>query len=184
MGEVESVHLTEWPVARSEWADRPLLERMRVVQGLAALGQAARDRAELDAAKCLERAQVAQLPGNGHALEELSLFADLLARAVNVEKLELSQQAMGRVKWQLRLDRETTASRSIPFEEIEAALGQLDPSRALDLAMELWQGLSVSVESAGRAVTLLPAEIKVVPEADPGWTAAAGGGYLIVLRVD
>jgi isoleucyl-tRNA synthetase len=180
---VESVHLTAWPTADPSWADRALLARMARVRRLAALGQKARAQAEVAPDRRLRRAIVGLMVSDRGAVSELDPFQDLLAEALGVEQVQLAPEAEGQVAWRLGLNPERYPERDVTPAEIEDVLAGLDADLAAHLASQLRAGLSIGLQVSGRAMTLLPDEVRLFAQARPGWVAAADDEHLVVLDV-
>jgi hypothetical protein len=153
-----------------------------MVRRLAALGDAARSQAQIAEGLRLPQALVhALLPGAADGPPELD--TELAAEVLDVGRVRFTPEATAHVTWHLALSPEWAARQDTPTSQMEAAFAALEPDLAARLAAQLWDGLSVSLEVAGRAITLLPDEATVSAQARPGWTAAADAGFLVVLDV-
>ncbi len=180
---VLSVHLATWPSPDPSVEDRALLAHMARVRRLAALGQSARAQSGVPADRWLRQAIVGLLPGNRDDLAALDPFAELLADVLGVTRVQLSPGIAGQVQWRLSLDPGRPVIRDPIPAEIELALVDLDAEESANLARQLWEGRSIGLSVAGRAITLLPDEVHVSARPQPGWAAAADAGYLIMLDV-
>jgi isoleucyl-tRNA synthetase len=177
-----SVHVAGWPAAEPLWEDPELVAQMALVQRLARLGHAARSEAGIEQDLLLPKALVGLLPVDETLADRLVPYAGLLAEALAVDEARVTPDAATHVEWQLALDRDRTIARYADPAEIDAALERLNPEEARTVASQLLEGLSVSVESAGRAITLLPEEVIVTLQPEPGWAAAVEGTYLVILE--
>src|SRR6202521_750678 len=78
-GQPESVHLSDWPVAASDWRDDALRQQMSVVRRLVATGLAARNTAGIKVRQPLRAVTIAEKPLKpeleGVLLEELNIKA-------------------------------------------------------------------------------------------------------------
>jgi isoleucyl-tRNA synthetase len=178
----ESVHAANWPSADAAWANPELLAQMTQVRRLAALGQAARNQAGILADQPLHQARISFLSEVTES-DRLDSFKELLTQVLNVLKVEFTPEAVAHVEWHLAIAPGQAGSRTTTPAELEAALALLDPGAASDLALQLRDGLSVSLRVMGQAITLLPDEVSVYAQARPGWTAATDAKYLVVLEV-
>lgn len=198
-GRAESVHLCEWPTADDTWQESGILQQMESVRRLAALGQEARRRAGVGSDQMLRKAVIGTLPGYPAELDQLALFADLLAEVLGVTKAEFSADAATRVRWRLSLKLDDLSGgesavhrQRMTVGQINSLLAELGPVAAADLASQLRAGLSVRVEGSGQGalpdgvggLTLLPDEVNITPQASRGWMAAAGTAYLILLATN
>lgn len=180
---VESVHLTAWPTADPSWADRDLLACMARVRRLAGLGQEGRAQGAVASGRKLRRGVVGLMVGDRGAMSALEPFQELLAEALGVEQVELTPEAGGRVEWRLSLNPEQYPEREVTPPEVEEALAELDATLAAHLAAEVRQGRSIGLQVSGRAMTLLPDEVRLSTEVRPGWVAAADDEHLVLLDV-
>jgi isoleucyl-tRNA synthetase len=181
-GTADSVHGTGWPEAEPEWADPEILAQVVILRRLAALVQAARNQARIAQDQLLPQALVHGVSPDATA-EKPGLDPALAAEVLRVGQVRFTAEANTHVTWHLTLSPERAAKQDTLTPEVETAFGALDPSLAARLASQLWEGLSVSLEVADRAVTLLPDDVTVSATAQPGWTAATDSGLLVVLDV-
>jgi isoleucyl-tRNA synthetase len=181
--DVESVHLTAWPTADPSWADRALLAHMALVRRLAGLGETARARGAVASDRRLRRGVVGLMVSNRGAMSELNPYQELLVEALGVEQVELTSEAEDQVEWRLGLNPGQYPERAVTPAEIEDALVELDADLAAHLAAELRAGRSIGLQVSGRAMTLLPDEVRLLAQARPGWVAAADDEYLVLLYV-
>jgi leucyl-tRNA synthetase len=183
---VQSVHLGAWPSVDPSWEDGALLAQMAKVGRVVALAKDARGRAGLQAAQKVRQALVMVGAGDGDGAESLEPFSPLLADAMAVGQVRFTAEAAVLVGWRLRLDPERMAARNVKQAELEAALSSLTQNEIAALISQLGEGLSARFTVAGHVLTLLPDEVQITPEAQPGWTAAADvdAGLLVVLATD
>jgi isoleucyl-tRNA synthetase len=178
----ESVHLTRWPSVDRAQLQTDLLRQMESVRRLTGLGKEARARAELEPQKPLEKALIGSALGSPAKPDELALFADLLAGVLGVEQVRFAADLAEQVQWQLALDRDRDLRQAISAEQIDSWLAALGAETAADLTSQLREGLSVCVEAEGQGITLLPDEVIVAAQAEPGWVAAADATFLLLLQ--
>jgi isoleucyl-tRNA synthetase len=179
----ESVHLSAWAAPDAGWEDKALLEGVALARRAEALGLAARREAGLPPQRPLARALVGLYPPQGGDGAALQPFQELLTLLLGVMRLEIIPELGEGLSWQLGLDPEREMGRNVSRDEVEATLASLVPERATELARQLWQGLSVSLKVGDQALTLLPDEVTISPQAPAGWLARAGDGLLVLLEV-
>jgi isoleucyl-tRNA synthetase len=177
----QSVHLIGWPDPEPLWEDKLLLARMAQVQRLAALGKVARAGVNVAAGQELHQAIISM--SEELAVEPLVSFQMLLAHVLHVAKVRFASDITEWVVWRLTLERQQSVERDIAQEEIETALAGLVPTQAAPLASQLRAGLSVGLEVAGQAITLLPDEVRVSAHPRSGWTVAFDAEQVVVLKV-
>jgi hypothetical protein len=122
------------------------------------------------------------VPDGGTQEGELAFFEGLLAEVLSVEQVRLIPMAEQQVSWRLRPRPEQAGRRSVPLSDLEAAMAGLEPDAAEVLAAQLRKGYSVSVEVLGQALTMLPDEVAVTAQAQPGWAAANDDRCLVVIQ--
>jgi hypothetical protein len=115
--------------------------------------------------------------------EELLPFRGLLRESLGVASVQLVSTVPDQVDVQLSLVRSRAVERDVKAGAIDAALQGLDPEASVALAAQLYEGFSVSVETATHAVTLLPDEVTVSASAAQGWVVAMEDACCVVLEV-
>ena len=88
-GAPESVHLTDYPVARPEIVDRELVEDMDALIRLTTVALSAREKAKIKVRQPLGRLVVA--PRNAAEARATERFRDMLAEDLNVKRVEVLQ---------------------------------------------------------------------------------------------
>lgn len=180
---VPSVHLSAWPTSDLTAEDRALLARMTRVRRLASLGQAARVQAGVERDRLLHQAIVSLLLADDGGAADLVAFEELLAELLGIGRVQFVAKAAAPVAWRLALNPESVVGWDIGTAEVKAALTALDPEEAANLVSQIGEGLSVSLKVSGQALTLLPDQVYVTVQAQPGWAAATDGEHLVVIEV-
>jgi isoleucyl-tRNA synthetase len=178
----ESVHLGSWPSPQPAWADPELVAQMSLLQRLALLGETARAQAGIgpdlpvgQAIVVLDEARVARQ-------ESLSSLKDLLAEMLRAARVRIVSGPVTHVRWQLDLE-ESVVERGTPLSIIREALAELNPERAAEMALQLEAGLSVGLAVGPQTITLLPDEVKISVQSEPGWIAAESSGQVVALNL-
>jgi isoleucyl-tRNA synthetase len=177
----DSVHLVRWPDGEAGAADDEILALLAGFQHLVACGRLARGRHGVALETKLPAAVVGRLAPQPSDLPGAAL--GVLARVLNVGQVEVVRNLPPHVGWRLALTSDGGARRAVASGEIEASLAALDSETASTIVAQLWQGLSVSLDMAGRTVTLLPQEVEVGLEAQPGWAVAGSDGWIVALQI-
>jgi isoleucyl-tRNA synthetase len=180
---VESVSLGDWPVPDPAWAAPDLLATMATAWRLAALGETARRQAGIEPGRSLPQALVAIVWGNAAQTSDLDPFNEMLAEMLHVAKVRFAPDANAYLAWKIDLKPGEAEERDVPPVEIRTALAELEPEMAADLAAQLGTGLSAGLPVGDRAITLLPDEVAISVQAEPGWAAAVESGQLVVLQL-
>lgn len=179
----DSIHLSTWPLPDPARTDPALLAEVAQLRRLAVMGQVARNRAQIAQERMLPLALVHSLKQDPTDVVRLSPLQDLMAEVLKVAQVRLTPEAGGHVTWRLTLTPGLASKHDASPADIEATFAALEPHLAAELVSQLWDGLSVSLEVAGQATTLLPDEVSISAQAQPGWAAAADAEFLVVLDV-
>jgi isoleucyl-tRNA synthetase len=175
----ESVHLTDFPRADLNAIDEELSRAMALVQRIASLGHAARNKAGIKVRQPLQALVISMAdPDERAALEALK---DELLDELNVKELrfvasdELATYRLNPNPAKLgpRLGK--------LFPRLRQALAELDPST---VGRALLRGESVDVVVDGQTVTLGPDEVAVEPEDRSGYAVVGEGPYTVGLSTE
>jgi isoleucyl-tRNA synthetase len=158
------------------------LAQMALVQRLGQLGRDVRSEAGIDQDLPLPQALVGILSGGDAPADRLAPYTEILATELGVGKVRVTPDVDSHVAWQLALHPDSVVKPDADLAEIGGAFEKLDAERARTVASQLLDGLSVSVEADGKAFTLLPEEVIVTLQPEPGWAAAVEGAYLVILE--
>ncbi|MFC2037985.1 hypothetical protein ACFLYD_08535, partial [Chloroflexota bacterium] len=162
--------------------DLPLLARMSKIRQITALGQAARRQAGIDPDRRLRQAIVGLLPQHKDELSEFGLYHDLVAQLLGAAQVQFTSDLVTHSEWRLALNPDGAIERDVAPASINTAMAALDADAAASLASQLWDGLTVSLKVNGRAITLLPDEVRISVQAQPGWVAVADTKFLVLLE--
>jgi isoleucyl-tRNA synthetase len=173
-GAPESVHHTNWPLPDASKQAPDLTREMGLVMRLVSLGHAARQRASLKVRQPLAEAAFAvSSPDEAAAVHK---YDTLIAEELNVERVRLLDTASEVVSFQLHpLPKQLGQKHASAFPAIRQAILALEAPSA---AAELLAGRSLTVTAGGHAVEILPEEVEVRVEPQPGFAAAADGAYV------
>jgi isoleucyl-tRNA synthetase len=175
----ESVHLADFPPPDPRLIDETLSANMALVQQVASLGHAARNKASLKVRQPLAAVVVSTADERQRAALT-SLQAELLDE-LNVKALELvSGDELARYRVTLnpaklgpRLGKRLPALRQ--------ALNQMETT---PLGRTFLAGQSVTVELDGDTITLAPDEVNVLAEDQPGYAVVSEGGLTVAVRTE
>jgi isoleucyl-tRNA synthetase len=177
-----SVHLENWPVAEAGRVDDEILAQFSEFRQLAALGESARREYGIEPEQRLPTAVVGLLAKHPHALGSSAGLA-VLAKVLRVAQVDVVENLPPPVVWRLTLSPDGPAQRTIATNEVATSLASLDTESATVLVAQLWEGFSVSLEAAGQTVTLLPQEVEIRIEAQPGWAVAGSVGWIVAMQI-
>ncbi|MGQ9476890.1 MAG: isoleucine--tRNA ligase [Candidatus Bipolaricaulia bacterium] len=176
----ESVHHCDWPVAKPELIDEPLLGRVELVRLLASLGRAARSAAGIKIRQPLGKMAVKLAkPEEREALADL---LDDLLQETNVKEVVFIEDEAEVVSYRVRLLGERLGPKFAErFPAIKAAVEQLDPKEA---ARQLLERGALQVRIADRSYTILTEEAEVERLPREGYALAAFGDYLVAIATE
>jgi isoleucyl-tRNA synthetase len=180
----DSLHLAPWPIPDPEWADSDLLVQMSQLQRLAALGSAARSRAGIEQDVHLRRAIINQVKSGRSRIEGSAAAEDLLTEMLGVDRLQFVEGPVEHHRWQVELRGEQGIERGALSSDIHAAMAALGPEKAAEVAAQLRAGLSVGLDIGDQVVTLLPDEVRISVQGEPGWIAAEGPAGVVTLELN
>lgn len=172
----DSVHLSDWPVSRAEYADDELLRQMRLLRDLVELGRTARAASKIKIRQPLRRGLVAA-PGWDRLPPDL---AAELATELNVLSLEPLQSDTSEL---------VDVTAKAQFRNLGRRFGKQTPTVAAAIAAADPTALRDSIAVSGHArINVDGAEIEIhaddvviteVPRT--GWSVAAAAGQTVAL---
>ena len=172
----ESVHLTDFPVADRSLVDEELNASMALVQKVASLGLAARNRAGIKVRQPLQEL-VVSLPAE--EAPRLQALADLVLDELNVKGLRVAP-AEEVVSYRVSLNPAKLGPRlGAKLKATQAALQEADQT---ELAKKLLAGEPITLPADGETVTVAPDEASVETEDRPGYASVSEGPYTVAVN--
>jgi isoleucyl-tRNA synthetase len=179
-GAPESVHHNDWPTLEAEHQDPQLVQEMGLILRLVSLGHAARNQAGRKLRQPLAEAAIAV--GNAEEAQIVKRYGDLIAQELNVKRVRLLDAVNEAAEYRLNpLPRQLGQKYGSRFPAIRQALLAMDAESA---ARKLLAGEPLAVEVEGETLSILPEEVEVRLEAQPGFSVAAEGAYLVALDTE
>ncbi len=176
----ESVHLTDYPVARPELIDRDLSQRMAILREIASLGLRARTEAKLRVRQPLAKVEVV-LNSDQH-LSWLESHREILEGELNVKSLHFTTSGQEYVNYEVIPNFPRLGPRygkSLP--QIKAFLAQGSGGEFLQ---QLQTTGAIKFVVGEQEVELSADDVQVRLNAKPGWAAAQGRNCVVVLSTD
>ncbi|MGB8643766.1 MAG: class I tRNA ligase family protein [Anaerolineae bacterium] len=173
----ESVHHCEWPQARPELMDEPMLESMGLALQIASLGRSARSKANVKLRQPLARVVVKTMaPEERAAVEKL---AEHLLDELNVKALEFTDDERELVDYKVSANPAKLGPKyGKRVGAVRNAVSALNPAM---VARKARSNQSVQVEVEGEKLDILPEELNVQVSDKPGWAASEESGYLVAV---
>ena len=174
-----SVHLTDFPVAASEWRDPDLQAAMATARRVTELGRQARNDSGVKVRQPLARALVT-VPEAERA--GVALLLDDIADELNVRTIELSDGTGDLVERAVRPNFRALGpvfQRDAP--KVGNALKDLDAVASDRIAAELAATGAATITVSGREVTVSADMVEIVETPRTGWTLARDGATSFAL---
>jgi isoleucyl-tRNA synthetase len=176
-GRTESVHLSDFPNARSEHRDPALDGAMHAARSIVELGRRARTETKVRVRQPLAEA-VVHYPGDHTVLEPL---LGLVAEELNVKRVVFAETAEQLGGWRAKPNFKALGPRLGPkVKAVASTLGADDGSVAAALA----RGETVTLDVDGEPVELSPDDVDLLQETLEGWGVAGDGSITVALQLD
>jgi len=175
-----SVHLCDYPQAKTEWINSELSADMAVVLRLVSLGLAARNQVKIKVRQPLAEMKVqAQDERVQRVLER---FREPILDELNIKTLQWVPPQQALVSYRVQPDAKQLGPKlGGQFPALMQALSQADSAQHAHWAERIRQGETISVPVGDTSLTLLPSELQVQLVAPDGWVAAEEKGILVLL---
>ncbi len=175
---VESVHLTDWPVADAALISPTLRDETALVVRLVSLGRAAREKAQIRVRQPVSRLLVS-VPTDAER-DAVTRLADQVLEELNVKHLEVLPPHSDMLVFTLKPKMAALGPRLGKLApKVLAALRALDPQEAVEQLRTVGH-LTLNVD--GQTVTVGADEVDVEASAREGFVAAEDRGYVAVLE--
>jgi isoleucyl-tRNA synthetase len=177
---LESVHLTDYPIADTKVIDETLSARMQLLREIASLGRSARMDNKLKVRQPLSKVEVIlSEPTHQPWLQQHDA---LLRDELNVKQIEYTEDATKYITYQIQPNFKRLGPRiGKLLPECKRVLGAADGGQLL--AQMQAQG-TVDLQIGGETITLDGEDLQVRLQAKPGWAAAQGRGVVVVLSTE
>jgi isoleucyl-tRNA synthetase len=176
-GAPDSVHLSDFPVERTDRRDPELDSAMDIARAAVELGRRVRTEAKVRVRQPLLEA-VVSVPADHEALRPL---LDLVAGELNVKAVVFAESAEDLGTWRAKPNYRALGPTLGPrVKEVAARLEADDGSLATSLA----HGESVRIPTDAGEVLLGPGDVELVQETQAGWGVASDGGITVALELE
>ncbi|MGI5877955.1 MAG: isoleucine--tRNA ligase [Christensenellales bacterium] len=168
----ESVHLTDFPVSRTEWIDTQLEENMAAVLDIVTLGRACRNVASIK-----NRQPTPGLYVQGKALPEE--FVALIADELNVKSVRFVSDTADLIDYSIKPQMRTLGPRlGKLLPALRASLSKVDGTAFVN-ALNERGGADITVE--GQTLTLSAEDVMIETVQRPGYVSQSSGNLTVVL---
>jgi isoleucyl-tRNA synthetase len=178
-GELDSVHLCDFPEADEALLDRELDFDMAVARRTAALGHAARSQANVKVRQPLPEAVIVADERERRAIERLE---GVVLDELNVKGVSYVSEADELADYEVKPNYRTLGPRfGKRMPDVAKAIEQLDPS---GVAATLDRGDSVDISLDGSARALSADDLSLVMQPRGGYQLERQGNYAVALKLD
>jgi isoleucyl-tRNA synthetase len=175
---VDSVHLTEFPVADLSLIDKDLEERMELAQKIASMVLSIRKSTKLRVRQPLNKILVPVM--NDHLAAQIDAVKNLILSEVNVKELEYITDTAGILVKKVKPDFKKLGPRyGKLMKQLAAAVTLITQQEIVTLEKE--GKLTIQVE--GEPVELLADDVEILSEDIPGWQVASMGSLTVALDI-
>ncbi|MCS7166060.1 MAG: isoleucine--tRNA ligase [Gemmatales bacterium] len=177
-----SVHLCDYPEPNEALVDPELSQDMATVLRVVSLGLSARNAAKIKVRQPLAELKI-------QAAEEqvrraVERFREPVVEELNVKQLTWVPVTEQLVTYRVEADAKQLGPKlGAQFPALLKALSQADAQQHETWAHHLRQGNSITVAIGEHAITLLPSELQIVPQAPEGWVTAEERGIMVLLDI-
>jgi isoleucyl-tRNA synthetase len=173
----ESVHLTDFPVARTDLIDDPLDQAMAVAREIVTLGRQVRTEAKVRVRQPLAHAAV-HVAGDPDALAPL---LSLVAEELNVKGVRFADSAQELSAWRAKPNYRVLGPK---LGKLVQDLGKVLARDEGALAGRLATGETVEVSVDGRVLSVAPGDVELVQQPREGWAVGSDGTVTVALELE
>lgn len=173
---VDSVHLTDFPVAKTELIDKNLEERMQLAQKICSMVLSLRKRNNLKVRQPLQKILI---PSSGKEMQKNILSVkELILSEVNIKEIEFLSE-----------DNNILVKKIKPnFKSLGAKLGskmksltQIINSFTQEQILEIENNNQIQLEIEGEKIELLLSDVEIITQDIPSWVVMNEGNITIAL---
>lgn len=176
--QVESVHLSDFPVCNEAWIDKGLEERMQMAQDVSSMVLALRRKVNI---KVRQPLQTLMIPvADAHQQESIEAVKNLILSEVNVKELKFVDNAAGILVKRVKPDFKKLGPRYGKIMKKLAAAIQTMAQPDI-LAFEAAGRYTLTVDGQEAVVEL--SDVEIISEDIPGWLVANEGRLTVALDI-
>lgn len=176
--QVESVHLSDFPVCNEAWIDKGLEERMQMAQDVSSMVLALRRKVNI---KVRQPLQTLMIPvADAHQQESIEAVKNLILSEVNVKELKFVDNAAGILVKRVKPDFKKLGPRyGKIMKKLAAAIQTMEQPDIL--AFEAAGQYTLTVDGQEAVVEL--SDVEIISEDIPGWLVANEGRLTVALDI-
>lgn len=172
----ESIHLTDMPLAKTEWIDKELEERMEMAQQFSSMVLSLRKKNNLRVRQPLNKMMIPVL--NGNFKGQIDLIKDLILSEVNVKTLEFMPEDSPILVKKIKANFKNLGPKyGKLMKEIANAIQDMDQNGIKTLEKEGVYPLTLGNET----IEIGMDDVEIITDDIPGWLIASSGLYTVAL---
>lgn len=173
-----SVHLSDFPVAKSEVRQAELEDQMQKARTIASLALSLRKKEQIKVRQPLQKIMIPVR--NAAEKEAIEKVQSLILSELNVKELELLDDASDILVKEIKPNFKTLGPRfGKNMKAVVGAIHQLNEDQLKALENET----SISITLEGETVELLPTDVIIQSKDIEGWLVANGNGITVALDI-
>lgn len=175
---VESVHLSDFPVCHEDMIDKDLEERMQIAQDISSMVLALRRKVNIKVRQPLQTIMVPVL--DAHQQESIEAVKALILNEVNVKDLKFVGNSAGILVKRIKPDFKKLGPR---YGKIMKSLAAAIQSMSQDDINAFEKAGSFSLNIEGQEAVVELADVEIISEDIPGWLVANQGRLTVALDI-
>ena len=176
--EMQSVHLTDFPIADASFIDKKLEHKMQKAQTISSLVLSLRQREKIKVRQPLQKIMIPVLDASEK--EEILAVSDLIKSEVNVKEIELIDEGSGMLVKQIKPDFKALGPRfGQDMKAVAAAISSFDQKQIATLEKDGKISFSINKKNT----TLALADVIISSQDIEGWLVANADGVTVALDV-
>ncbi|MBK5214718.1 MAG: isoleucine--tRNA ligase [Flavobacteriaceae bacterium] len=175
---MQSVHLTDFPIADASFIDKKLEHKMQKAQTISSLVLSLRQREKIKVRQPLQKIMIPVLDASEK--EEILAVSDLIKSEVNVKEIELIDEGSGMLVKQIKPDFKALGPRfGQDMKAVAAAISSFDQKQIATLEKDGKISFSINKKNT----TLALADVIISSQDIEGWLVANADGVTVALDV-
>lgn len=176
---VESIHLSDFPLVHENLIDKPLEERMQLAQQICSMVLSLRKKSNIRVRQPLGKIMIPVLE-NSNFVAQVEKVKDLILHEVNVKEIDFVEDTEGVFVKKIKPDFKTLGPKyGKIMKAIAAAIAQFDQKEIA--AMEKEGQKMILIE--GEQVEILLSDVEIIAEDIPGWVVTNQGALTVALDI-
>ncbi len=173
---IESIHLSDMPIAKTEWIDKDLEERMQMAQEFSSMVLSLRKKNNLRVRQPLNKLMIPVL--NDNFKEQIDLIKELILSEVNVKTLEFMPEDSPMLVKKIKANFKALGPKyGKMMKEIAGAIQQMDQEAIQSLEKTGVYSLTLANES----IEIGLSDVEIATDDIPGWLIATSGLFTVAL---